>query len=222
MRSFFVRLVLAAVGLIVLAGPAPVIGQSAPTLRILVTNSYEGLSARALSDAKDVTEMLFKIGGIRIEWVDQLDAGVPLAIAFPPPGGAERLELKSHVLAQTFRTTSDGPGGRALVFVDRVEKLAQSARVETPRLLAAVIAHELGHMLLADAHSDTGLMRPHWGDRDLQLIDMGALRFSAGEPDKIRRELHAPLRTTTTRFEGTRPMEMCPCSFSKISMMSPW
>jgi hypothetical protein len=220
MRWVFVRLVLAALGLIILAGPAPVVGQSAPTLRILVTNNYDGLSARALGDAKEVTEMLFKIGGIRIEWIDQLDADVPLVIAFPPAGGAERLDLKAHVLAQTFRSTNDGPGGRALVFVDRIEKRAQSARIEPTRLLAAVMAHELGHMLLADAHSDTGLMRPNWGDRDLQLIDMGALRFSAGEPDRIRRELHAPLRTTTTRFDGPRPMEMCPCSFSKIFTMS--
>jgi hypothetical protein len=224
--SFFVRFVLAAVGLIVLAGPAPVIGQSTPStppLRILVTNNYDGLSRRALSDAKEVTEMLFAVGGLRIEWVDQLDTDLPLIIAFPPAGGAERLELKSHVLAQTFHSsTSDGPGGRALVFVDRVAKRAESARIEVTRLLAAVIAHELGHMLLADAHSETGLMRPHWGDRDLQLIEMGALRFSAGEPDRIRRELEGQMPAATTRFEGLRPMEMCPCSFSKISMTSPW
>jgi hypothetical protein len=215
--------VLAAVGLVFLAGAAPVSGQSAPTLRILVTNGYEGLSARALSDAKEVTEMLFKVGGIRIEWIDQLDPDLPLVVAFPPPGGAERMELASHVLAQTFRSPSRPAGGRALVFVDRVERRAQSSRIETARLLAAVMAHEIGHMLLADAHSETGLMRPHWGDRDLELIDMGALRFSANEPDRIRRQLaQMPLSATTTRFEALRPTEMCPCSFSKISMMSPW
>jgi hypothetical protein len=221
-RSFFVRIVLAAVGLIVLAGPAPAIGQSAPTLRILVTNNYEGLSQRALNDAKDVAVMLFKVGGIRIEWIDYLDNDLPLVIAFPPPGGGERMDLQSHVLAQTIRQMGDGPGGRALVFVDRVEKRAKSARIDMSRLLAAVMAHEIGHMLLNDAHSATGLMRPHWGDRDLQLIDMAALRFSANEPDRIRRELAPQVLPTTTRFNGLRPMEMCPCSFSKISTMSPW
>lgn len=187
-----------------------------------MTNNYEGLTPRALSDAKDVTRMLFKVGGIQIEWIDYLDNDLPLVIAFPPPGGGERMDLQPHVLAQTIRQMGDGPGGRALVFMDRVEKRAQSARIDTSRLLAAVMAHEIGHMLLNDAHSDTGLMRPHWGDRDLQLIDMGALRFSANEPDRIRRELGPQVRPRTTRFDGLRPMEMCPCSFSKISTMSPW
>ena len=187
-----------------------------------MTNNYEGLSQQALNDAKAVAVMLFKVGGIRIEWIDALDNDLPLVIAFPPPGGGERMDLQPHVLAQTIRQMGDGPGGRALVFVDRVEKREQSARIDMSRLLAAVMAHEIGHMLLNDAHSETGLMRPHWGDRDLQLIDMAALRFSANEPDRIRRELRPQVLPTTTRFDGLRPMELCPCSFSKISTMSHW
>jgi hypothetical protein len=219
-----VRLVLAAVGLILFAGPAPVIGQSAPTLRILLTNNYEGLSRRAVSEAQETTGILFKVGGLRIEWVDQLDADLPLIVAFPPSGGAERLDLKPQVLGYTFRTSEPSPGGRALIFVDHVEKRAESARIDRVRLLAAVMAHEIGHMLLADAHSNTGLMRPHWGDRDLQLIDLIGLRFSANEPERIRRLLAAqrPQHALTTRFDALRPMEMCPCSFSKISTTSPW
>lgn len=148
------------------------------TLQILVTNDAH-VTPRMLSEAQEMTQRLYRDLGVEIVWVGQLDADLPLVVSFPPEGGAERLQLGPNAMGYTFRTEDPEPGGRALVFLDRVERRAQLARVSTSRLLGAVMAHEIAHMLLSDAHTMTGLMRPIWTDRDLQLIDMGGLRFNA-------------------------------------------
>ncbi len=63
------------------------------------------------------------------------------------------------------------PGGRgtfATVYVSRVLRLAQTARIDPGVLLGRVVAHELGHLLLGKkTHSATGLMRGHWSHRDV-------------------------------------------------------
>jgi hypothetical protein len=185
----FACLVPAALGLMLLAAERPVIGQGAPVLRILVTNNYPDMSSRMLQDAKTVVTTLYRTIGIQIEWADALDPEMSLIVAFPPPGGAERMALDTYVLGHTYRSIAAEPGGRALIFVDRIERRARAARIDITRLLGAVIAHEIGHMLLRSAHTQTGLMRAHWGDHDLQLIDMGGLRFTASEPELMRRQL---------------------------------
>ena len=156
----------------------------ATTIQILVTNDSL-LSPRLQSEAEQTAGQLFAALGIRIEWVDHLNPDLPLVVAFPPSGGAERMQLGPYVMGHTFRTRAPEPGGRALIFVDRVEQRAQSSRVDVGRLLGAVIAHEIAHMLLPDAHTATGIMRGIWNDHDLRLIEMGFLRFSATQRDQM-------------------------------------
>lgn len=159
-----------------------------PTIRILVTNDAH-LSPRLLSAAQDTALQLYRDAGIRIEWVEQLAPDLPLVVAFPPPGGAERLHAGINALGYTFRTEQPCPGGRSLIFFDRIERRAQTSRVDLPRLVGAVMAHEIGHMLLADAHAPTGLMRGIWNDRDFTMISMGFLRFTAVERNRLQNEL---------------------------------
>jgi hypothetical protein len=159
------------------------------TIRILVTNNDDHLSARVLRNGQEAAARIYRTAGIRIEWVDRIASELPMVVAIPPPGGAERLRIGVNAMGYTFRTEDPGPGGRALVFFDRVERQALASRTDTVQLLGAVIAHEIGHMLLRNAHVPNGLMRGLWTDHEFTLISMGFLRFSAVEQTRIQSQL---------------------------------
>jgi hypothetical protein len=169
------------------------------TIRILVTNNDDHLSARVLRNGQEAAARIYRAAGIRIEWVDRIASELPMVVAIPPPGGAERLRIGVNAMGYTFRTADPGPGGRALVFFDRVERQALASRIDTVQLLGAVIAHEIGHMLLRNAHMPTGLMRGLWTDHEFALISMGFLRFSAVEQTRIQSQL-SDVRLTATHL----------------------
>ncbi len=57
-------------------------------------------------------------------------------------------------------------------------------------LLGHVIAHEIGHLLLAsNKHSRRGLMQPHWNARVTELAITHRLHFQPGESRIIWRQI---------------------------------
>jgi hypothetical protein len=57
-----------------------------------------------------------------------------------------------------------------------VDRLAQSNGLAVTRgqFLGALMAHEIGHVLIGSGiHSAAGIMKAHWGSRDLPLIRQG-------------------------------------------------
>jgi len=83
------------------------------------------------------------------------------------------------------------PGGvNVTVFLDRVEAAALQQRRPMSLLLAHVIAHEIGHVLLRSTeHSKGGLMSSHWNEHEFSLMPIGALLFSREQSRQIRRSL---------------------------------
>ena len=65
-------------------------------------------------------------------------------------------------------------------------------------MLAHVMAHEVGHLLLPHGHSATGLMRANWDAADLRRAVYRQLNFTAEQAELIR----ARLRGTTGRPAG--------------------
>jgi hypothetical protein len=54
-------------------------------------------------------------------------------------------------------------------------------------VLAYVMAHEMGHLLLPPgAHSPSGIMRPDWDGDDLRHIASGSLQFTPAQANAIR------------------------------------
>jgi hypothetical protein len=53
--------------------------------------------------------------------------------------------------------------------------------------LGAVMAHELGHLLGSDGHSDSGIMQPRWDQQQAHQIRRGALLFTYDQ-SKIMRD----------------------------------
>jgi hypothetical protein len=70
-------------------------------------------------------------------------------------------------------------GNIAYAFYRRIGDFAATHRVEIGPILGSVIAHELGHLLLAQgSHSRTGLMSSNWDVHRAQQAAMGLLTFS--------------------------------------------
>lgn len=83
-----------------------------------------------------------------------------------------------------------GDGRIAYVFYGRVLMLSGANGVGRAQVLAAAIAHEIGHLLLPDhGHSKTGLMRADWTKADLHLAQHGRLLFTAEEGELLRSRL---------------------------------
>jgi hypothetical protein len=78
-------------------------------------------------------------------------------------------------------------GCSAYVFYSDVQELAMAGDVPEFRLLGHVFAHEIGHLLLGrKSHSQTGIMRAEWGDREMQTIARGCLFFTERQSNRMR------------------------------------
>jgi hypothetical protein len=115
------------------------------------------------------------------------------------PAMVGRLGLPSNRLGLAPGT---GPDRQDVdVFYSRVEEAAQRQRIarahniisqnaSAGQILGAVIAHEIGHVLLDLAsHSRTGIMRGDWELADLYDIATERLSFTSHQAEVIRAEL---------------------------------
>lgn len=119
-----------------------------------------------LRDVKAIVNDVMDAAGIRVEWRDvryplPVRESPPLARVFAvdlvnaptPEDGSEHVRL--DVLGSAAREVN-----RAFVFVNRVQLAASTLPVDVPTVLAHVISHELGHLLLPPgSHSPDGVMR---------------------------------------------------------------
>ncbi len=108
------------------------------------------------------------------------------------------------LVSVSMNTPSDLPPGvlaRALlfeglhirVFYDRIVSEAHDRQLR-PYLLAYVIVHEITHILEGvDRHSDSGIMKAHWGSDEYALMRSGQLRFAEEDIELIHLGLAAPV-----------------------------
>jgi hypothetical protein len=95
-----------------------------------------------------------------------------------------------------------GAGYFAYVFYDRIQELAQRRRLGHA-LLADVMAHEIGHLLLGStSHFASGIMCAHWNYEKLRKVSEGLKELcrsfhpnqgSCGTGCALTRALRAPV-----------------------------
>jgi hypothetical protein len=86
------------------------------------------------------------------------------------------------------------------VFQDRVEDLCQDVGQDFALLLGHVIAHEIGHVMLAsNAHSKKGIMRARWRQDEFDLAAMRRLGFNRQQGAEIR--AYASRAASTVRLK---------------------
>lgn len=189
-------------GMIVLLCASGAVARAGPNYAIEITvvvNNSVGVPTVVLRQAEVEAERIFALSGIHILW---LECAPELGTEDPcqrVPGANEFVvhfvRAGKTSLDSTFGTAfvgRDGDGKYCDIFLDRIQETVRTTRTGLGQLLATVIAHELGHLLLGSpSHSFFGIMVPHWNQEELQRIAMGDLLFSKAEALRMRMRLQS-------------------------------
>jgi hypothetical protein len=213
---------LALVALALMARPAladPAAHGSTFSIRV---HNYAEIDEQQLLDAqRDVSDAYARCG-VRAEWRTTVhparvaegrehwptDPEGTLTLIVITEAMAARSEVKPHV-AGYAATNGRGHGTIAFVVGDRTAAIAARARVGHARVLAAVMTHELAHLLMPRAHGRKGVMRARWAASDFAGQRFG--RFSTAEANRIQRSVSDPAadeegdRVGATQKRNRRP-----------------
>jgi len=170
-------------------------------LTVLVFN-FRQVSIDILSNAEKETDQIFGHAGIQVVWQECPTGNEPCRIG---PGPVFFLAIKAGPVQNKFLDVVSGEAKvadhLAVIYYDSLPRLARHKT--TPQrsqsiLLACVIAHELGHLLLAPyGHSIHGIMRDRWDIEQTRLALMSQLAFLPEEGKLMKSAL----------LDGTQPGE---------------
>jgi hypothetical protein len=179
-------------------------GGSNPELALGITvrvYNYARVPSPVLVGAERQTAKIFGNSGVATAWLDcclsAAEAGTPACER--PSGAADlNLQLLAPSMAQALApdhdtfgialTVKDVPAADAFIFYGRILDLAKTGYVREREILAAVMTHEIGHLLLGPGHSPSGIMRAKWTWDELEMVRSGLLLFTPDQSALLRAE----------------------------------
>ena len=142
-----------------------------PVIHLQMDNAADAPAAMLERAQHEVTR-IFADAGLDVEWT-QTGPRFTVQVVTSALGYST---AASTVMGVALRTSS---GATAQVFFNQVQDFAHRWRVDVGRLLAYVIAHEVGHLLLPRMpHSATGLMKADWDTDLVRQAAAGSLTFT--------------------------------------------
>lgn len=103
---------------------------------------------------------------------------------------AKASSAADFIFGMAFLSETDGYGVYSDVFFGSLEKLHQESGASLGRILGHVMAHEVGHLLLGSkAHTNIGIMQPHWYAEQLGAISRGSLFFTPEQATLMQKRL---------------------------------
>jgi hypothetical protein len=187
-------------------------GRKGAEIAVLVYDSVQ-IPLSVLDRAELDAATIFRTAGVEVAWVncsnrsalvDDACHHVPGSNQFVlhiVPGGKTSTDL---VFGLSF-LDEDGAGKYSDVFFDRIEDAGRDFGANPSRLLGAVAAHELGHLLLGShAHSGIGIMTPQWEKATLRRMNRGSLLFTPEQASRMQARIR---RDDLRRASFARPSE---------------
>ena len=174
-------------------------GNDGPQVRVLVSANVQ-VPPVVLERAGREAARIFRKARIQLLWVN---------CSYPTSAGECRTHQEDNLLylhiVAARRSSSDtvygeaflegGSGATADLFFDRIEHTKRDFGIDPGRLLGAVAAHEIGHLLLGShSHLGTGIMAPVWWHDNLRRVSMGDLYFTAEQGIRMREHLERMAR----------------------------
>ncbi len=179
------------------------------TIRVF---NFAGTPVEEMLRAQQEADAIFARSNVRLSWLDcTLDAerqpadptcnavrgASVLNLRLAPERMAPKQGLPKGIFGFSMMSTTGGFSSTTNVYVDRVSEIADGRKYRQPVVLGAIIAHELGHLLLGiGGHSKAGLMSLPWGPKALTAADQGTLGFSKRETKQLVKAVEK--RTSST------------------------
>ena len=179
---------------ILLSEPAVTLAASANAttqVTVLVYN-IAPIAEAELSTAEAEGGSLLRMAGIRVHW-----AGCPAGLmdwvhgSEPCKNTDDPFTFKIQILSSQNGNRSpdamglahpfEGDGKLADINHATVAHIATLYDAPLSTLLGAVMAHELGHLLLRSDHHSGGIMKGNWSRDEIELIRTRLLLFTAGD-----------------------------------------
>jgi hypothetical protein len=136
------------------------------------------VAVATLAKVQDGVTRIFAAAGLEVEWV-RTAPRFTVQIVTRALGHSR---AASPVMGVALRT----PGhATARIFLNQIQDFARTCRVDVDTLLAHVIAHELGHLLLRMPHSATGLMKADWDPALVREAAAGSLTFTDAQVQRM-------------------------------------
>jgi hypothetical protein len=133
-----------------------------------------------LQKSQDEVARIFVGAGLGVEWTE---TGPRFTVQIVPMGLGYR-RPSAPVMGIALRNPH---GATARIFLNEVKDFARTWDVDVSTLLAHVIAHEVGHLLLPRMpHSATGLMKAEWDRALLREATAGSLTFTDAQIKRIQ------------------------------------
>ena len=159
-----------------------------PTVYVLIMDGA-GVPADTLGRARHVAARVFRLSGITLVWVDAKTCRatcLTVRIVTQPVSAKSR---DPHMLGVAPSTT-EARGINVWIFYPRIRAYSADFGMHASQLLGHVIAHEMGHLLLAyGAHALAGVMRPEWDRAQVTAAAAGRLTFTPDQAASIREHL---------------------------------
>jgi len=161
-------------------------------IKVMVLDSV-GISPVVMHRTEDEAARIFRTAGIQVQWVNCQKKGESESCHHSPLADEFMLHIVHHgktrtdlVFGEAF-LGEDGSGKYADVFFDRIQDASNPTELDTAQLLGAVVAHEVGHLLLGSrAHSSSGIMQPVWEKECLRRVWMGSLLFTRKQAQSMQ------------------------------------
>jgi hypothetical protein len=149
------------------------------TIDLLMKNDAH-VPAHVLERSKDEVTRIFAGAGLAVCWTETAPR-FTVTIVSHVLGYAR---AGSPVMGMALRRAS---GSTAQVFFSQVQQFAHAYRINLSTMLAYVIAHEIGHLLLpGNGHSPTGVMQARWDKALVHGAATGSLTFTEAQAARIR------------------------------------
>lgn len=149
------------------------------TIELQIRNAAQ-VPAHILQESQDVVTQIFASAGLAVRWTDT----APQFTVTIVPQVLGYARASSPVMGIARRSPD---GLMVQVFFRQVQDFARTYRSDLSTILAHVIAHEVGHLLLpGGAHSPAGLMQARWDRALVRKAVRDSLTFTETEASRIR------------------------------------
>ncbi len=169
--------------------------ETSPSMAVLLINHANAPSG-VVAAAQELVSRIFIAAGVNVEWSvagnmqhSVSDCRLRVILTAQPQDARDR---RMNVMGAAL-IGSAGSGRLAYVFLREVEDYAGLTKTDPAVVLAHVMAHEMGHLLLGHrGHSVAGIMRAKWEPMEIARIREDLLTFTADEATTVRKS--APVR----------------------------